>query len=199
MRLENFLFALIIRVRGDTLHEKEVAAHSSSGDDGSNADSKISLHTVAQYQFSFLSPPSKALSPWSQVTKGWVRFRPFELGHPFDNDDCHQNLPGAYLAYICWWLMLRYNLGSMSLNMTVHPNMTKSSWHIAVIEVFLGAFTKRVKTTHPSTHPLYPLLPALWVCGVLLKLIPAAIGQRWQSKMETVNGWNVIETIQCLS
>lgn len=58
--------------RRRSLLQKEVAAHSSSAEDGSNAD-RISLHAVGQSQLSFLSLPpipQKALGPWNRVTKG---------------------------------------------------------------------------------------------------------------------------------
>lgn len=156
--------------RRHSLHEKEVAAHSSSVDDGSNADSNISLCTVAQSQFSFLSLPSKALSPWNQVTKGWCEISPFWIGTSLWRRLCHQNLPGAFLAYIF--------AGDQCCNTTwglwASIKMWRT-WHIAVILGFFVPFTKRVKTIqpsfHPSIHPLYLLLPALWVAGILLEPI----------------------------
>lgn len=154
--------------RRHSLHEKEVAAHSSSVDDGSNADSNISLCTVAQSQFSFLSLPSKALSPWNQVTKGWCEISPFWIGTSLWRRLCHQNLPGAYLAYICWWSVLQYNLGPMSLNKDV-TYLT----HCSHLGIFCGVYEKGkdYPSFHPSIHPLYLLLTALWVAGVLLEPI----------------------------
>lgn len=179
--------------RRHSLHEREVAAHSSSVDDGSNADSKISLCTVAQSQFSFLSLPSKALSPWHQVTKGWCEISPFWIGTSLWRRLCHQNLPGAYLAYICWWSVLQYNLGPMSLN----KDMTYLT-HCSHLGIFCGVNEKGKDYPffHPSIHPLYPLLPALWVAGSCWSLSLAVIGRRRKSKMQTINGWNRIELRQ---
>lgn len=172
---------------------RKKSAHSSSVDDGSNADSKISLRTVAQSQFSFLSLPSKALSPWNQVTKGWCEISPFWIGTSLWRWLCHQNLLGAYLAYICWWSVLQYNLGPMSLN----KDMTYLT-HCSHLGIFCGVYEKGkdYPSFHPSIHPLYPLLPALWVAGFCWSLSLAVIGRWRKSKIETINDWNRIELRQ---
>lgn len=73
------------------------------------------------------------------------------------------------------------------------------TWHIAVILGFFVAFTKRVKTIHPSIRP-----SILCTCFSLhsgsrafcWSLSLAVIGQRRKSKMQTINGWNRIELRQ---
>lgn len=122
-------------------------------------------------------PKPSALGTKSQ--RVGVRFRPFELGHPFDDD---------YVIRICQELIQHIFAGDQCCNTTWGLRAPGCRYEVDVtylthcshLGIFCGIYEKGkdYPAFHPSIHPLYPLLPALWVAGFCWTLSLAVIGRR---------------------
>lgn len=168
--------------RRHSLHGKEVAAHSSSVDDGSNAD-RISLHAVGQAQLSFLSlphPPSlKPSALGTESWRHWAGIAPFWIRTSLQRQLCHQNLLVALAEEACfcwwwWWSVLPHTLRLMNLNKgtTVCYCMSK--------------MTNRYRHIAVNIHSCFmPTSLCIQDCSVLLQLV---IASRWKPKI--INGWS---------